>query len=44
MVDESPDSTDVVLKLFGEGQGLSDESRTTLPEGVVEALNMVGFA
>lgn len=43
-MDEQPDGGNVVGKLFGEGQGFSDQARTALAEGTVEPLNMVGLA
>ena len=43
MADEELDRTHVVLHLLGEGQGVADEARETLTQGVVEALDMIGF-
>ena len=43
MTDEELDRTDVVLDLLGEGQRVADETREALPQGVVEALDVVGF-
>ena len=43
MANEELDGTDVVLDLLGESQRVADETRQALPQGVVEALNVVGF-
>ena len=37
------DGTDMVRQLFGESQSVTDEARDTLPQRVIEALNMIGF-
>jgi hypothetical protein len=37
------DGTDVVLHLLGEGQCGAHEARKTLPQGVVESFDMIGF-
>ncbi len=34
---------DVVLDLLGEGHRVADEAGEALPQGIVEALDMVGF-
>ena len=44
MADEEFDSPDVILDLLGEGQCIADEARKALPQSVVEALDVVGFA
>jgi len=44
VVDEGPDSADVVIEVFGEGEGFPDKSRASLPQGVVEAFDMVGLS
>ena len=44
MADEVFDGTDVVRQLFGEGQSVTDEAGDALPHGVIEALDMIGFA
>ena len=38
------DSTDVVCQLCGERQWVAHQTRHTLPQGVIEALDMIGFA
>ena len=43
MTNEELDDTDVVLDLLGESQRVADETRQALLQGVVEALNVVGF-
>ena len=43
MTNEELDGTDVVLDLLGESQRVADETRQALPQGIVEALNVVGF-
>ena len=43
MADEILDSTDMVGQLFGERQGFADQPGNTLPQGVVEAFNVIGF-
>ena len=37
MVDEGPDGPDVVVKLFGEGEGFPDKLRAALAQSVVGA-------
>ena len=44
MADEVFDGTDVVCQLFREGQRVTDEAGDALPHGVIEALDMIGFA
>jgi len=44
MVDEVPNRPNVVFQLFGEGQGFAYQSRNSLSEGIVEALNVVGLS
>lgn len=44
MVDEQPDSADVVDELFGEGQGFPNQPRAALAQSVVEAFDVVGLA
>ena len=43
MVDESPDSADVIVEFFGEGKRFPHQPRAALPERVVEALDVVGL-
>ena len=43
-MDKKPKGTNVILELFGKGQGFTHETSTTLAKGVVKALNMVGEA
>jgi hypothetical protein len=43
-MDEGPDRPDGVVKFFGEGQGCPDQTRDSLPQGVVKAFNMIGQA
>jgi hypothetical protein len=44
MADEIFDGTNVVRQLFREGQSVTDEAGDALPHGVIEALDMIGFA
>lgn len=44
MVDEEPDSPNVVSQGFGEGQGFANQPRNPLSKGVVETLDVVGQA
>ena len=44
MADEVFDGTDVVRQLFREGQRVPDEAGDALPQRVIEALDMIGFA
>ena len=44
MADEVFDSTDMVRQLLREGQSVTDEAGDALPHGVIEALDMMGFA
>ena len=37
------DSTDMGGPLFGKGQGVTDEAGDTLPQRVIETLEMIGF-
>lgn len=43
MMDEEPDSTEVVIKLFGEGKGFTNQPRDTLSKGVIETLDVIGL-
>jgi hypothetical protein len=43
-MDEIPDRTDMILQLFGNRQGFPYEAADALPQGVVEAFNMVSSA
>ena len=38
------DGTDMIGQLFGKGQGVTDEAGDTLPQRVIETLDMIGFA
>lgn len=44
VVDEIPNGTNVVFKLFGEGQSFSHQSRNSLPEGIIEALYVISLS
>lgn len=44
MMDEGPDGTDVVLKLFRERQRALNQPRNPLPESAVETFDGVGLA
>lgn len=44
MVDEEPDSTEMIFQLLGEGQGLSNQAADALAQGVVEPLDEAGLA
>ena len=44
MADEVFDGTDMVRQLFREGQRVTDEAGDALPQRVIEALDMIGFA
>ena len=44
MADEVFNGTDMVRQLLREGQSVTDEAGDALPHGVIEALNMMGFA
>ena len=37
------DSADMMGQLFGKGQGGTDEAGDTLPQRVMETLDMIGF-
>ena len=37
------DGTDMIHQLFGEGEGVTDETGDTLAQRVVETLTVVGF-
>jgi hypothetical protein len=37
------DGTNMIGQLFGKGQGVTDEAGDTLPQRVIETLNMIGF-
>ena len=41
---KGPDRPEVVLQLFRERQGAADKTRNSLPQGAVEAFNVVCFA
>jgi hypothetical protein len=41
VTNEELDGTDVVLDLLGESQRVADETRQALPQGAVEALNVI---
>jgi hypothetical protein len=43
-VDEIPDSTDMIGKLFRERECLAHQTGTALAKGVVEPFNVTGFA
>ena len=43
MAEEEFDGTDTVFYLLGAGQRGAHKARKTLPQGVVEALDVVGF-
>jgi len=43
MADEVLDGTDLIGQLFGEGQGVPPQTGDTLPQGVIEPLDVVGF-
>ena len=44
MADEVFDGADMVRQLLREGQRVTDEAGDALPQRVIEALNMIGFA
>ncbi len=44
VVDEVPECTDVIGEPFRERKRLAHQSATVLAQGVVESLDMVGFA
>ncbi len=44
MANEMLDSADVMRQLFGEREGLTHQTRNTLPQSMVEALDVIGFA
>jgi hypothetical protein len=37
------DGTDMIGQLFRKGQGITDEAGDTLPQCVIEPLDMIGF-
>ena len=43
MANEILDGSDMVGQLFGRRQGFARQPGNTLPQGVVEAFNMIGF-
>ena len=43
MADEIFDNIDVVREFLGERQRVADEARDALAQGVIEALDMIGF-
>lgn len=44
MADEVLDGPDMIGQLFGEGQGIPHQPGDALPQGVIETLDMIGFA
>ena len=44
MTNEVLDGTDVMRQLLGEREGLTYETRHALPQGIVEAFDVIGFA
>ena len=44
MANEIVDSADVMRELFGEREGLTHQTRNALPQSILEALDVVGFA
>jgi hypothetical protein len=44
MADEKLDGADVIRQVFGERQRLAHQTGNALPQGVVEAFNVIGFA
>ncbi len=44
MMHKIPNCPNVVTQLLGEGQGLTHQAPDPLPQGIVEALNIAGFA
>ena len=44
MADEIFDGADMVGQFFRERQGVADQTGNALPQRVVEAFNMIGFA
>ena len=42
-MDEGRDSTNVVIEVFGEGEGFPNKSRAALPQGVIEAPLVIGL-
>src|SRR5215475_12126943 len=44
LANEILDSADVMRQLFGEREGLTYQTRNALPQSIVEALDVVGFA
>jgi hypothetical protein len=44
VADEILDGTDVVDQFLGDWQRIAHQTRTAVPEGVVEALDVIGFA
>ena len=44
MTDEVSYSADVILYILGEGQRATHQPRDPLSEGVIEALDVIGFA
>jgi hypothetical protein len=43
MMQKIPNGTDVVAQFLREGQGFTYQAPHSLPQGVVEALNIAGF-
>lgn len=44
MMHKIPNCTNVVTQLFGEGQGFANQTSYSLPNSVVESLNVTGFS
>jgi hypothetical protein len=44
VADEEFDGTDVGRQLFGEREGIAHQTGNTLPQGVIEAFGVIGFA
>ena len=44
MADEIFDGTDMVGQFFRERECFPDQTRNTLPQSVIEAFNVIGFA
>ena len=44
MVDEIPNSSDMIFNFFGKRESITDQARYSLSHGAIEPFNIVGFA
>ncbi len=44
MMNEEPNSADMILQLLGKGEGFSNQSADPLPDGAIKSLDIIGLA